>query len=112
MSMSGYAVRTIEAMEDIHHGAVKLAGASLEIESFGVQVLDFPQGFDYPEHDHASDGQEEVYLVLRGSAELTIDGDRVPAATGTMIRVAPGCRRRIDAGPDGVQILAIGSVVD
>jgi mannose-6-phosphate isomerase-like protein (cupin superfamily) len=111
--MGGYAVRAIDEMEGIHHGAVKLAGAELQVESFGVQVLDFPAGFDgYPEHDHAADGQEEVYLVLRGSAGFTIDGALVPAAPGTMVRVAPESRRRIDPGPDGVRILAIGSVVE
>jgi mannose-6-phosphate isomerase-like protein (cupin superfamily) len=110
--MDGYTTRSIDEMESIHHGAVKLAGAELQVESFGVQVLDFPSGFDgYPEHDHAADGQEEVYLLLRGSADFTIDGERVPAAPGTMVRVAPDCRRRIDVGPDGARILALGSVI-
>ena len=54
-SMS-YTVKTIDELESIHHGAVKLAGAELGIRSFGMQVLDFPARFsDYPEHDHAED---------------------------------------------------------
>jgi uncharacterized cupin superfamily protein len=54
----------------IHHDLVKLAAAELGVESFGMQVLDLPPDFrEYPEHDHADDGQEEVYVVLRGSGQ-------------------------------------------
>jgi hypothetical protein len=53
-----FTFKTIDQLHSIHGGAVKLAAAELGIESFGLQVLDFPAGFDrYPEHDHAQDGQ-------------------------------------------------------
>lgn len=104
-----YTVKQIDGLRAIHHGAVKLAAAELGVESFGLQVLDFPAGFDgYPEHDHAADGQEEVYVVLRGSADFAIDGERVAVGAGEMLRVDPYARRRLDPGPDGVRILAIG----
>ncbi len=107
--MSGYSVKRIDEMTQIHGGLVTLAGAELEVESFGLQVLDFPAGFEhYPEHDHAADNQEEVYLVLRGSGAFTVDGERVPLDVGTMLRVAAGSRRRLDPGPEGVRLLAIG----
>jgi uncharacterized cupin superfamily protein len=107
--MKTYCSRSIDGLESIHGGAVKLAGAELGVETFGMQVLDFPAGFEhYPEHDHAEDGQEEVYVVLRGSADFEIDGTRVPAATGTMLRVGAQGRRTLTPGPDGVRILAIG----
>jgi uncharacterized cupin superfamily protein len=107
--VSGYVVKPIEDMESIHDGIVKLAGAELGVESFGLQVLDFPPGFThYPEHDHSADGQEEVYAVLRGSAEFEVAGDSVHAGPGTLVRVAAECRRRIEPGPEGVRILAIG----
>lgn len=108
--MSSYTMRTIDELEAIHHGAVKLAGAELGLQSFGMQVLDFPAGFpDYPEHDHSDDGQEEVYIPLRGSAEFRIDGERVPLGLGQMIRVAPDAKRKLVPGADGVRILAIGA---
>ena len=107
--MSGYTVKTIDEMASIHDGMVKLAAAELGVESFGMQVLDFPAGFaHYPAHDHSEDGQEEVYLVLRGSAAFEIDGERVPLGAGGMIRITPESRRTLDPGPDGVRILAIG----
>ncbi|MBV9366665.1 MAG: cupin domain-containing protein [Solirubrobacterales bacterium] len=104
-----YTVKTIDRLESIHHGAVKLAGAELGIRSFGMQVLDFPPGFsDYPEHDHAEDGQEEVYVVLRGRADFVIDGEEVALSQGGMVKVDAESRRRFQAGRDGVRILAIG----
>ena len=107
--MSGYTVKTIDEMESLHHGAVKLAGAELGVESFGIQLLDFPAGFsEYPEHDHAGDGQEEVYVVLDGSGEFEIDGVRVPIEAGQMIRIDPPCTRKLWPGADGTRILAIG----
>jgi mannose-6-phosphate isomerase-like protein (cupin superfamily) len=108
--MSGYTLKTIDDMEARHHGSVKLAGAELGIESFGMQVLDLPPGFaDYPEHDHAEDGQEEVYVVLRGSGEFEIDGEPVAIDAGQMVRIDPPRRRKLRAGSAGVTILAIGA---
>ena len=111
--MSDYSVGSIEDLEAIHHGAVKLAGAELGIESFGMQVLDFPAGFTgYPEHDHLADGQEEVYVLLRGSAEFQIDGERTTAVTGQIVRIGPTVTRKLTPGPGGVRILAIGCAAD
>lgn len=105
----GYTAKTIDELESIHHGAVKLAGAELGIRSFGMQVLDLPAGFtDYPEHDHVDDGQEEVYVVLRGRADFVVDGDQVTVSEGQMLKVDAASRRRLEPGRDGVRILAIG----
>ena len=107
--MSEYTVKTIDDMATIHDGLVKLAGAELGVESFGIQVFDFPPDFGhYPEHDHSQDGQEEVYVVLRGSADIELDGERVPIATGSIVRVESGCRRKLHPGPDGLRVVAIG----
>jgi uncharacterized cupin superfamily protein len=111
--MNGYTLRRIDDLASINHGAVKLAGDDLGVESFGLQVLDFPGGFaDYPEHDHAHDRQEEVYVVLAGSAEFEIAGERAQADAGTMLRVDADARRTLVPGPDGVRLLAIGCSPD
>ena len=107
--MDGFTLKRIDELSSIGHGAVKLAGDELGVQTFGLQVLDLPAGFpDYPEHDHAQDGQEEVYVVLDGSAELTVDGERIQTRTGSLVRVAPSSKRTLVPGPDGVRILAIG----
>jgi mannose-6-phosphate isomerase-like protein (cupin superfamily) len=107
--MSDYTITTIDDLQAIHHGAVRLAGAELGVGSFGLQVLELPAGFaEYPEHDHTDDGQEEVYVVLRGSAEFEIDSDRSVLEAGGIARVGPAAKRKLTPGPEGAQILAIG----
>ena len=107
----GYTIKTIDELESIHQGAVKLAGAELGIRSFGMQVLDFPASFsDYPEHDHAEDGQEEVYVVLRGRADFVIDGEKVTVTPEQLLKVEATSKRKLLPGQDGVRILAIGCI--
>jgi mannose-6-phosphate isomerase-like protein (cupin superfamily) len=102
-------VRRIDDLPSISHGAVKLAADDLGVASFGLQVLDLPPGFaDYPEHDHSRDGQEEVYVVLAGEAEIAVDGERLHAGAGTLVRIEPCARRKLLPGPEGVRVLAIG----
>ena len=107
--METYTLRQIDGLPSINHGAVKLAGDELGVQSFGLQVLDLPGGFaEYPEHDHAADRQEEVYVVLEGSADFELDGERAHAEAGTLVRVEPDAKRKLLPGPDGVRVLAIG----
>jgi len=109
--MSGYTVKKIDEMDAAFGGGMRLARAALGVNSFGMQIEEFPPNFDqYPEHSHDEDGQEEVYVVLRGSAEIEIDGERIPLDPDTIVRVGPGVSRRIFAGPEGVRILALGGV--
>jgi uncharacterized cupin superfamily protein len=107
--MDEITVRRIDELASIHDGIVKLAGAELGVESFGLQVLDFPPGFaHYPEHDHSDDGQEEVYVVLEGSCDLAAGGQRLALGAGALARVGADTRRSVEPGPEGVRILAIG----
>jgi uncharacterized cupin superfamily protein len=109
--MSGHTVRRIDDMEAIFHGSFKRAAAELGVESFGMQVFDIPPGFsDYPEHDHSDDGQEEVYVMLRGRAELEVDDQRVTLDPEHMARVAPGTKRKLYGGDEGGRVLMIGGI--
>ena len=109
--MADYRVKRIDDMEAIYGGAFKRVRAELGLESFGVQVIDLPPGFDgYPEHDHAQDGQEELYIALRGSAEIDIDGESHALDADTMISVKSGTSRKVNPGSEGVRLLIVGGV--
>ena len=107
--MADYAVKKIDEMEAVYAGAFKRARAELGVESFGLQVMDMPpNAHQHPEHDHSSDGQEEVYVALRGSGEVEIDGQRYPLNPETIVRVSAGTMRKIWPGDEGLRVLAIG----
>ena len=106
-----YEVKKIDEMEAIYRGAFKRARAELGVESFGMQIIDMPANFDgYPDHDHAKDGQEEVYLTLRGGGELEIEGERHPLDEDHVARVGPGVSRKVWPGDDGIRLLIIGGI--
>jgi mannose-6-phosphate isomerase-like protein (cupin superfamily) len=108
--LPGYAVKRIDDMEGIYLGSFKFARAELGVTSFGMAVIDIPAGYaDYPEHDHSEDGQEEVYLALRGSGEIEIEGERHSLDPDTMVRVSAGTKRKILPGDDGIRVLALGA---
>jgi mannose-6-phosphate isomerase-like protein (cupin superfamily) len=109
--MSGYAVKRIDEMEAAFGGGFKRARAELGVESFGMQVIDMPPNFDgYPEHDDSEDGQEEVYLALRGGGELEIEGERFPLDPDHVARVGPGVKRKVWPGDEGIRLLALGGM--
>jgi hypothetical protein len=109
--MADYAAKQINDMETSFGGGMKKVRAELGVSSFGVQVLDFPPNFtDYPEHDHAEEGQEELYATMSGTGEIEVDGERVAISPDVIVRVGPASRRKLYSGPDGMRVLAMGAV--
>jgi mannose-6-phosphate isomerase-like protein (cupin superfamily) len=107
--MPDHAVKKIDEMEAIYGGLFKRARAELGVEAFGLAVMDLPPNLEqYPEHDHSEDGQEEVYVTLRGSGEIEIDGERYEMDPDTVVMVGPGVKRKIRTGDEPLRILAIG----
>lgn len=109
--MSDYTVKKIDEMEAVFRGGFKRARAELGVESFGMQIIDMPPNYEnYPEHDHEHDGQEEVFLALRGSGEIEIAGERFPLDADHVARVAPSTKRKVFPGPEGIRLLVLGGV--
>ncbi len=107
--MANYTAKHIKDMQAAFGGGFVKARAELGVTSFGMQVIRMPPDYaDYPEHDHAQDGQEEVYLALGGSGWIDIEGERVEMPDGVLVRVAPEVKRKVHSGPEGLQMLVIG----
>ncbi len=84
--------------------------SALGVKAWGMNVLELEPGTEtYPEHDHAKDGQEEVFFVVEGAAMLKADGKDHRVAAGSFVRIPPDVTRKWRAGQDGVTILAIGA---
>ncbi|HEY5977617.1 MAG TPA: hypothetical protein VIT85_07145 [Solirubrobacterales bacterium] len=107
--MGTFAVKKIDEMEGIYGGAFKRARAELGVGSFGMAIIDMPPNFErYPTHDHGEDGQEEVFVALRGGGEIEIDGDRYPLDDEHVAMVGPGVSRKVLPGDDGIRVLILG----
>jgi mannose-6-phosphate isomerase-like protein (cupin superfamily) len=107
--MADYTAKRIGEMEASYGGGFVKARAELGVTAFGMQVIQLPANFsDYPEHDHAESGQEEVFLPIGGSGWIEIDGERVDLDADTFVRVGAAARRKIYSGPEGLRVLAIG----
>jgi hypothetical protein len=77
------------------------------IQAFGINAYTTGEdGTLINDHDEAGSGQEELYIVLDGTATFEIDGETVEAPPGSLVFVGPESRRR--ATGDGT-ILAVGA---
>jgi hypothetical protein len=104
-----YTAKKLSEMEASSGGGFVKARASLGLTAFGCQVIQLPPDYgDYPEHDHAESGQEEMYVALGGSGWIDIEGERVDLDPETFVRVAAEPRRKVYPGPDGLRMLVIG----
>jgi len=84
---------------------------NLGVEAFGVQAFSAPNGVTViNEHDEMllGEGQEELYIVLKGAATFEIDGESVDAPTGALVNVQPEAKRKATATEDDTMILAVG----
>ena len=109
--MADVTVKRLEDFESVFHGGMRRVRAGLGVTAFGMQVIELPPNADmYPEHDHAHDEQEEVYLALSGRGTLRVGGEEYTLEPGVLARVGALERRKIFTGDeDGVRILAIGA---
>ena len=81
----------------------------LDCESLGITVLECEPGWNGKEHDHAEEGQEEVYLLLDGEAIITVEDEPVEMETGDALRIAPDATRRIENGEGASRIVLVGA---
>jgi mannose-6-phosphate isomerase-like protein (cupin superfamily) len=58
-------------------------------------------------HSHAE--QEEVYVFVSGSGRLKLDDDIIDVAQWDAVRIAPEVTRGLEAGPDGLELIAYGA---
>ena len=104
---------------------LRRVASDLGISAFGISIIEMDPGADEaPEHDHSAEGiggemfakrpgqlgQEEVYVALRGSGTVTLDGEEYPLDADHIVRIGPEVVRKVVAGPEGLRLLALGGV--
>jgi uncharacterized cupin superfamily protein len=108
--MADVTVKRFSELESYNNeGRFLRASRGLGVSAWGMNILELPPNWpDYPEHDEASDGQEEVYMVLKGSAKLEAGGQAWTLEPGMMARVGPTEKRKLTPGASGATVLALG----
>jgi quercetin dioxygenase-like cupin family protein len=85
----------------------RFARGPMGSKDIGVSHWRYAPGFrNSTGHSHRE--QEEAYLVISGSGEMLLDGDVIELAQWDLVRVAPTTVRALAAGPDGMEVIAVG----
>ena len=79
-------------------GVVKKVRRALGVTAFGVNYFDLPPGAEGLEHNETQTNQEEVYVYVRGSGLLRLDGQEIEVGEGMAVRVDPEVTRQPVAG--------------
>jgi glyoxylate utilization-related uncharacterized protein len=80
----------------------------LEATQFGLSLQRLKPNQRMPfGHNHKQ--QEEVYVVVGGSGRIRLDDDIVDVARWDAVRMAPEVMRALEAGPDGLEVVAFGA---
>jgi mannose-6-phosphate isomerase-like protein (cupin superfamily) len=86
----------------------RFARRALGGESLGLSHFTLAPNFRIPfGHRHAQ--QEEVYVLVAGSASLKLDDEIVELKPWDAVRIGTGTMRNVQAGPDGAEYLAFGA---
>jgi mannose-6-phosphate isomerase-like protein (cupin superfamily) len=86
----------------------RMARVPLEMENAGVSYLRVGPNFRIP-FGHTHKNQEEVYLVVSGGGRIKLGDDVRELKQWDAVRVHKDTMRGFEAGPDGVELIAIGA---
>jgi quercetin dioxygenase-like cupin family protein len=86
----------------------RFARTHLNSTHLGVSYFRYAPGYRSP-MGHSHREQEEAYLVVSGSGRIKLDDQIAPLPQWDVVRVAPETVRALEAGPEGLEVIALGS---
>ena len=86
----------------------RFARRAVDGKTLGLSLFTLEPGFRIP-FGHKHQNQEEVYVVVRGSARVKVDDEVVELGEWDAIRFDVDTMRNMEAGPEGVEYLAFGA---
>jgi quercetin dioxygenase-like cupin family protein len=85
----------------------KFGRKHLDSRDLGVSLFRYAANLRSPmAHSHRE--QEEAYVIVSGSGRVLLDGEVHELRQWDVLRVAPEVVRAFEAGPDGLDIVAVG----
>ena len=84
------------------------ARTPMGLEKSGLSY--FKLGSDYRlGFGHIHSEQEEIYLVISGTARLKLGDEEVELGALDAVRIPPGVRHSMGGGPEGAELIAFGA---
>jgi mannose-6-phosphate isomerase-like protein (cupin superfamily) len=84
------------------------ARKALGLEKSGISYFKLGPDYKLP-FGHTHGEQEEIYLVVSGSARVKLDDDEIELGPLDAVRIPPGVMRGMASGPEGAEIVAFGA---
>jgi mannose-6-phosphate isomerase-like protein (cupin superfamily) len=89
----------------------RFARTPIEGETLGLSLMTLAPNFRIP-FGHKHEGQEEVYVVVRGSGRIKVEDEVVEVGEWDAIRFGKDTMRNVEAGPEGIEYVAFGAGED
>jgi mannose-6-phosphate isomerase-like protein (cupin superfamily) len=113
--LAGYTKVNLKEVEDqaVRFGLApniefRMGRVPLELENSGLSYQRLAPNFRVP-FGHIHKQQEEVYVLVSGSARMKLDDEVVDLKQWDAVRVPRETMRNLEAGPEGAEFIAVGA---
>lgn len=87
-------------------------GAALKTTGMEMSLQTMAPGEASP-FMHAHKKHEELYMIIKGEGEFTVDGETIQVSEGSLVRVAPAGKRAMrNTGKDNMVVMCIQYMAD
>jgi quercetin dioxygenase-like cupin family protein len=110
--MPGFTILNLHDLDDVVGDRApgiegRFGRSKLDSRDLGVSLFSYAPNLRSPmAHSHRE--QEEAYVVVAGAGKVLLDGEVKELRQWDVLRVAPAVVRSFEAGPDGLELIAIG----
>jgi uncharacterized cupin superfamily protein len=80
----------------------------LGLQNSGVTLYKVAPDFRTP-FGHRHSEQEEIYIIVGGSARLKLDDDIIDLEQWDAVRIPADTMRGLEGGPEGAEVIAFGA---
>src|ERR1051326_935314 len=114
--MAGYTEKNLKEIEnqgvrfglDENDIELRMAKDPLECSACGLSYMKLGPGYR-PPFGHTHKTQEEIYILVNGSARMKLGDELVEMRPFTAVRVSPETMRGYEGGPEGAELIVIGT---
>ncbi len=113
LAMSDFTIKNLKKLDDLAAGRdvdmeARFSRNQIDSEHLGVSYFRYGSEVRSPVgHRHRE--QEEAYVVVSGSGRAKLGDEVVELSQWDVLRVAPSVIRSFEAGPGGLELIAVGS---